>query len=75
MSANFAKFNFKKLNYGTPHMTVYGAQVNRKWNARDLQAQGACDFCDAKCKRADVKNYGNSIVMQGVALELSPPPS
>ena len=23
-------------------MTVYVAQVNRKWNARDLQAQGAC---------------------------------
>ena len=54
MSANFAKFIFfEKLNYGTHLMVIYGAQVNRKWtgskpevgpnfNARDLQAQGAC---------------------------------
>ena len=52
MSANFAKFNFfVKLNYGTPHMTIYGPEVDqkctgsgpevdRKWTARDLQAQG-----------------------------------
>ena len=26
------KFNFfLKLNYGTPHMTIYGAQMKRKW--------------------------------------------
>ena len=54
MSANFVKFNFfEKLNHGTHHMVIYGAQMNRrrtgnepelgrKWNARDLQAQGAC---------------------------------
>ena len=31
LSANFAKFNFfEKLNYGTHHMAIYGAQVNRK---------------------------------------------
>ena len=58
-----------------PKWTGSELEVDQKWNARDLQAKGACDFCDAKCKRADVKNYGNSIVMQGVALELSLPPS
>ena len=54
MSANFAKLiSFGKLNYGTHHMAIYDAQVNRKgtrcepevgrkWNARDLQAQRAC---------------------------------
>ena len=25
------KILFVKLNYGTPRMTIYGAQVNRKW--------------------------------------------
>ena len=31
MSANFVKFNFfEKFHYGAPHMTIYGAQVNRK---------------------------------------------
>ena len=30
-SANFTKFNFYvKLNYETPHMTIYGAQVDQK---------------------------------------------
>ena len=27
----FSEIQFiEKLNYGTPHMTIYGAQVNRK---------------------------------------------
>ena len=42
-SANFANFIFFiKLNYGTPHVTIYGTQVGRKWNARYLQVKGAC---------------------------------
>ena len=42
-SVNFAKLIFFiKLNNGTPHMTIYGAQIDRKWNEMDLQA--LCNF-------------------------------
>ena len=51
LSANFAKFNFsKKLNYGTHHIAIYGALVNRKWVGSGMRgiykrrALAPCDF-------------------------------
>ena len=44
ISANFAKFNFfEKLNYGTPHMIIYGAQVDQKWTERgpEVECEGS----------------------------------
>ena len=50
MSADFAKFNFfEKLNYGTHHMSIYGAQVNWKWTGsepeviRKLKSEVECE--------------------------------
>ena len=57
-----------QLSYGTPHMTINGAQVNRKCNVRDLQVQDACALrffkkikgsllCCGKNKTVDVSAY------------------
>ena len=33
---------FWKLNYGTPQMTIYGAQVNRKWTRSESEVECLC---------------------------------
>ena len=38
-SANFAKFNFFKIELWAPHMAIYGAQVERKWTGSGLEVK------------------------------------